>query len=57
MFDVASILSEKFPYVRVDLYYEKDKIYFGELTFYPQSGFDSNLLPETDLLFGSMINL
>jgi len=57
MFSIAKRLSEGFPFVRVDLYYENDKIYFGELTFYPQSGFDPNLLPETDLLFGDKIKL
>ena len=33
MLEVASILSEGFPQVRVDLYVIGDKIYFGELTF------------------------
>ena len=32
-------------------------IYFGEITFYPQSGLDPNLLPETDLHFGQLIKL
>lgn len=34
MFEIARILAKPFPEVRVDLYYEKGKIYFGELTFY-----------------------
>ena len=55
MFEISRILSEKFPYVRVDLYYEKNIIYFGELTFYPSGGFDPYFLYETDLLFGEMI--
>jgi hypothetical protein len=33
MLEVASILSEGFPQVRVDLYVVGEKIYFGELTF------------------------
>ena len=57
MFEIASKLSEGIPYLRVDLYNIDGKIYFGELTFFPQSGFDPNLLPETDLLFGSRIKL
>lgn len=57
MFEIAEVLSKDFPYVRVDLYCENNRIYFGELTFYPDCGFDSNLLKETDELFGSMINL
>lgn len=57
MFEIAEILSENLPYVRVDLYCENDQIYFGELTFYPDCGFDANLLKETDELFGDMIDL
>ncbi|MGH2116477.1 ATP-grasp fold amidoligase family protein [Aerococcus sp. L_32] len=37
--EVARILSEDFPFVRVDLYYVNKKIYFGELTFYPWTGY------------------
>lgn len=36
---VAAKLSEDFPFVRVDLYDIDGKIYFGELTFYPWSGY------------------
>lgn len=57
MFEISKILSEDFPYVRVDLYYENNRIYFGELTFYPSGGFDPYFLSETDLLFGNMIQL
>lgn len=57
MFDIAGRLSEKLPYARVDLYNVNGKIYFGEITFYPQSGYDSNLLEETDKLFSSYIKL
>ena len=57
MFELAAILSKGIPYLRVDLYNVDGKIYFGETTFYPASGFDPNLLPETDLLFGSRIKL
>ena len=57
MFEIASKLSKDIPYIRVDLYNIDGQIYFGELTFFPQSGFDPNLLPETDILFGSRIKL
>lgn len=57
MFEVAEKISKGLPFSRIDLYYENDKIYFGEITFFPQSGYDKNLLEETDLLFGSKINL
>ena len=39
MLGIAAKLSEDFPFVRVDLYNIDDKIYFGELTFYPWSGY------------------
>lgn len=57
MFHLAAELSKGFPFVRVDFYECDGKIYFGEMTFFPQSGFDVNLLSETDEYFGNMINL
>lgn len=41
MLDIAVKLSKDFPFVRVDLYNIDGKIYFGELTFYPWSGYVS----------------
>ncbi|MBR2604646.1 MAG: hypothetical protein IKE11_03015 [Clostridia bacterium] len=35
MIQIARILSQDFPFVRVDLYAEKGKVIFGELTFTP----------------------
>lgn len=57
MFKIASQLSKGMKFLRVDLYCCNSKIYFGELTFFPDSGFDANLLTETDKLFGNLINL
>lgn len=57
MFRLAEKLSRRIPFVRVDLYNHAGAIYFGEMTFYPASGFDGNLLEETDCLLGSMISL
>lgn len=57
MFELASVLSKDIPYARVDFYNVKGKIYFGEITFFPASGFDKNRLLESDLLFGQMIDL
>lgn len=39
MKQVAMQLSADFPFVRVDLYNVNGKVYFGELTFYPSSGY------------------
>lgn len=57
MFEIAAKLSKGLPFVRVDLYQSNDFVFFGELTFFPDCGFDSNLLPETDDYFGSLINI
>lgn len=57
MFEIASILSKGVPFLRVDLFNIGGHIYFGETTFFPQSGFDGNYLPETDIRFGSLIHL
>lgn len=57
MFEIAHVLSKGIPFVRVDLYNVRGKIYFGELTFFPASGFDSNRLPEADMYFGRLIKL
>lgn len=54
-FEYASILSKPFPFVRADFYIEKGKVIFGELTFTPCGGYDTNRLPETQLLFGDMV--
>ena len=39
MIDIAEKLAQGFPFIRVDLYNIKGKILFGELTFYPWSGY------------------
>jgi len=57
MFELAAKLSKGFPFVRVDLYAVQGHVFFGEMTFYPDSGFDANLLPETDEYFGQLIDL
>jgi len=45
MISVAAALSSEFPFVRVDLYNVSGRIYFGELTFYPWSGY-VNFVPD-----------
>lgn len=39
MLEVAARLSEDFPFARIDLYSLGSRIYFGEITFYPWSGY------------------
>ena len=57
MFNIASRLSEGIPFARIDLYNISGKIYFSEITLYPDSGFDKNRLPEADVYFGDKIVL
>ena len=39
MLRIAEILCEGFPAVRVDLYSVNGRVFFGELTFFPWSGY------------------
>ncbi|UQF24036.1 glycosyl transferase [Vagococcus lutrae] len=57
MITLAEKLSTGLKFVRIDLYYVNGSIYFGEYTLYPLSGYDANLLAETDKYFGSKIDL
>ena len=57
MFRLASEMSKGFPFVRMDFFDVNGKIYFGEYTFFPASGYDYNRLPESDLYFGNKIVL
>jgi len=57
MLRVAEKLSEDFPYVRVDLYSVDGKVYFGELTFYPWSGYVQYDPDEWDYRFGEDFTL
>lgn len=54
---IAAILSEGFPYVRVDLYEIDSKPYFGEMTFTPGSGGGGFQPDEMDRKMGDMIHL
>lgn len=57
LFEYADKLSKPFPFVRADFYMERGNVIFGELTFTPCGGFDVNRLPETQILFGAMVDL
>lgn len=54
-FAIADRLSEGFPFVRVDLYLTDKGVRLGEMTFTPAAALDNKRLPETDLMFGSMM--
>lgn len=57
MLSIASKLSEDFPFVRVDLYNVGGKVYFGELTFYPWSGYVQFTPDEVDYELGNLFRL
>jgi hypothetical protein len=57
LFEKARALSAGFPFVRVDLYSVKGRIYFGEMTFYPEKGVGVFDPPGYDLEFGKHLDL
>ena len=57
MLEIAEELSSDFPFVRVDLYNVNGKIFFGELTFYPWSGYVQYTPDKADYLFGKDFEL
>ncbi len=57
MKEIAEKLAKPFPFVRVDLYNINGKIYFGEMTFFPGSGFWNVTPKKYDEMFGDWIEL
>lgn len=57
MLEMARILSEGIPHVRTDFYSIEDQIYFGELTFYHESGFGKFSSDAFALQMGKWIKL
>lgn len=57
MVRIAQWLSANIPFGRVDLYNVSGKIYFGEITFYPASGFGAFTDANWDYTLGSWITL
>lgn len=57
MIKIAEKLSVGIPTLRVDLYEICGKIYFGEMTFFPCSGFDTTITKEADIKMGEKLNL
>lgn len=52
----AADLSKGMKFVRVDLFVDRDKYYFGEMTFFPFGGFIILKPEEWDLKLGNWIN-
>ncbi|MBE6291958.1 MAG: hypothetical protein E7091_06060 [Bacteroidales bacterium] len=57
MVDVCTKLSKGFAFSRVDLYVIDDKVYFGEITFYPASGMGVFTPVEWNIKLGDLIKL
>ena len=57
MIEVVEKLAQGLREVRVDLYNIDGKIYFGEMTFFNQSGFDLDITYDTDKKWGQKLIL
>ncbi|MFQ6791638.1 MAG: ATP-grasp fold amidoligase family protein [Thomasclavelia sp.] len=57
MINFSKILSKNIPFIRVDFFEVNKKLYFGELTFYPASGFGKFTPDEWNYRIGELINL
>lgn len=57
MVELSKKLSKNIPFIRVDWYEIGDKLYFGELTFYPASGFEKFELKEWNKKIGDMLSI
>lgn len=57
MVELAERLAENIPFVRVDLYAVENKIYFGEITFYPAAGVGKFIDEFWDYKIGDWIEL
>lgn len=57
MLEISKDLSKAFTYVRVDLYYSGNKIYFGELTFTPAACLDYDFINFADQQMGEFLDL
>lgn len=57
MISFAEQLSKDFPFVRVDFYSIMNRVYFGEITFFPSSGMGLFTSNEWDCILGSWIKL
>ena len=54
---LSRILSEGFPHVRVDFYVVEGNVYFGELTFFHQSGYRAFEPEEFEIQMGQWLRL
>ncbi len=57
MKSIAKTLSQGIPFVRIDLYEINQKVYFGEFTFFPMSGYGTFYPIQYNKILGDLINV
>lgn len=57
MVRIAADLAAPFPFVRIDLFVCKEKIYIGEFTFLPSGGLQKFKEPNVDQMLGDWLNI
>jgi len=57
MLSIAAKISEDYPFLRVDFYVIDDRLYIGEITFFPAAGLLIFEPPEFDSELGALIKL
>lgn len=57
MLEYSKKLAKDIPFVRVDFYIVDSHIYFGEMTFFPASGFEAFAPAQWDATLGSWLTL
>lgn len=55
--ELAKKIAKDHPFLRTDFYVINDKIYFGEITFFPEAGFGKFVPEEWDRKLGDMLKL
>ena len=57
MLEISKKIAYNYPFMRIDFYEINGKLYFGEITFYPASGWSKFEPEEYDTIFGNMLTL
>ena len=57
LLEISTKLSQGIPFVRVDFYVVDNRVYIGELTFFPNGGIEPFDPPEYDLELGRLLTL
>lgn len=57
MLEIATVLADNAPFRRIDLYAQNEKVFFGEITFFPESGLGRFFPSAYDYVLGDLLNL